>query len=348
MHLLIDNKIPFIAEAAQQLGQCTFKEGAAITRDDLVGVDVLIVRTRTHCNRELLHGTSVRLVVTATIGHDHLDLDYLREAGIAWANCPGCNANSVAQYVRAALWLASAEGIVTPQLARDELAEPLVVGIVGVGHVGSAVARALEAEGCRILRCDPLKGEPYTLEQLAEQAEVISFHTPLTTDGPCPTYHLADEAFFQRVARRPLIINAARGECVDTQALKVALRDGRVRQAVIDVWEGEPTPDAELLAAAFIATPHIAGYSADGKANGSRMALEAVARHFGLDAPTVPSPRTLEALESYGPLRYPAESFSPRALAQLRRYNPMVDSRRLKAAPDQFEQLRGNYPFRRE
>lgn len=347
MHILIDDKIPYIAQAAQQLGKCTFKNGADITRDDLDGVDALIVRTRTHCNRQLLEGTSVRLVVTATIGFDHLDTDFLEAAGIAWTNCPGCNATSVAQYVRNALLLASAEGIIDKAFALGQK-PPIIVGIVGVGHVGTAVADALEAEGCRILRCDPLKGEPYTLAQLAEEADVITLHTPLTTDGPCPTFHLANADFFQRLRRQPLLINAARGECVDTEALHRALDEGLVRQVVVDVWEGEPEVDAQMLERAFIATPHVAGYSADGKANGSRMALETVAQHFGLEAHFDIAPPPLDPHYIYGELPYAPSAFSDKALQHLRRYNPLTDTACLKATPTAFEQLRGHYPFRRE
>lgn len=348
MHLVIDNKIPFIEGQAERLGTCTYLPGAAITAEDVRDADVLIVRTRTHCTRALLEGSRVQLVVTATIGHDHIDKAYLSAAGIAWANCPGCNATSVGQYVRNALRLASAAGHLDPRFALDTLPHPLTVGIVGCGHVGTAVIRALEAEGCRTLRCDPPKGEPCTLDDLARDADVICLHTPLTTTGSCPTFHLADEAFFRSLRKRPLFLNAARGECMDTAAVKTALREGLIRQAIIDTWEKEPDIDRELLEAAFITTPHIAGYSADGKARGTQMALEAVARHFHLPLTFDIQPPTLPPHFAYGELPYPISAFSPRALEQLRLYNPHTDSQRLKAAPSAFEQQRGHYPFRRE
>ena len=348
MHLVIDNKIPFIEGQAERLGTCTYLPGSAITAEDVRDADVLIVRTRTHCTRALLEGSRVQLVVTATIGHDHIDKAYLSAAGIAWANCPGCNATSVGQYVRNALRLASAAGHLDPRFALDTLPHPLTVGIVGCGHVGTAVIRALEAEGCRTLHCDPPKGAPFTLNDLAREADVICLHTPLTTTGPCPTFHLADEAFFRSLRKRPLFLNAARGECMDTAAVKTALREGLIRQAIIDTWETEPDIDRELLEAAFLTTPHIAGYSADGKARGTQMALEAVARHFGLPLAFDIQPPTLPPHFSYGELPYPASAFSARALDQLRLYNPHTDSQRLKAAPSAFEQQRGHYPFRRE
>ena len=378
LRLVIDDKIPFIREAAARLGECVFLPGAAITADDVREADVLITRTRTQVNRALLEGSKVQLVVTATIGHDHIDKAYLAEKGSAWHNCPGCNARSVAQYVRNSLWIAAAEGCfsthrtttdknlgnlphstahnVAHSKAFDPTSAPfcatlrgLTVGIVGVGHVGTAVAEILATEGCRVLRCDPPKGEPHTLADLAREADVISLHTPLTFEGEHATFHLADRAFFESLQRCRIFINAARGECADTAALEWALSEGKIRAAVIDTWENEPHISASLLRAALIATPHVAGYSADGKANGTRMSLEAVARHFGLDAHfDIPAP-ALPADFVYGALPTTLTHRLPeRALAQLRLYNPLTDTERLRAAPEDFELQRGNYPLRRE
>lgn len=378
LRLVIDDKIPFIREAAARLGECIFLPGAAISADDVREADVLITRTRTQVNRALLDGSKVQLVVTATIGHDHIDKAYLAEKGIAWHNCPGCNARSVAQYVRNSLWIAAAEGcfdekaptsttnlnsgsqkskhnfdssesFASSSAQRCANLSGLTVGIVGVGHVGTAVAEILAAEGCRVLRCDPPKGEPHTLADLAREADVISLHTPLTFEGEHATFHLADRAFFESLQRCRVFINAARGECADTAALEWALSEGKIRAAVIDTWENEPHISASLLSAALIATPHVAGYSADGKANGTRMSLEAVARHFGLDvhfdipAPALPAGFVYGALPTTLTHRLPE-----RALAQLRLYNPLTDTERLRAAPEDFEQQRGNYPLRRE
>ena len=420
LRLVIDDQIPFIREAAARLGECIFLPGAAITADDVREADVLITRTRTQVNRALLDGSKVQLVVTATIGHDHIDKAYLAEKGIAWHNCPGCNAHSVAQYVRNSLWIAAAEGCfaegesrsctaegnlatnvgalaenvdalaenvdalgagksrfganrptadknlgnlphstthnVAHSKAFDPMSAPfcatlsgLTVGIVGVGHVGTAVAEILAAEGCRVLRCDPPKGEPHTLADLAREADVISLHTPLTFEGEHATFHLADRAFFESLQRCRVFINAARGECADTAAVEWALSEGKIRAAVIDTWENEPHISASLLRDALIATPHVAGYSADGKANGTRMSLEAVARHFGLDTHfDIPTP-ALPAGFVYGALPTTLTHRLPeRALAQLRLYNPLTDTERLRAAPEDFELQRGNYPLRRE
>ena len=378
LRLVIDDKIPFIREAAACLGECVFLPGAAITADDVREADVLITRTRTQVNRALLEGSKVQLVVTATIGHDHIDKAYLAEKGIAWHNCPGCNARSVAQYVRNSLWIAAAEGCfganrpttdknldnlphsTAHNVACSKAFDPtsasfcatlrgLTVGIVGVGHVGTAVAEILAAEGCRVLRCDPPKGEPHTLADLACEADVISLHTPLTFEGEHATFHLADRAFFESLQRCRVFVNAARGECADTAAVEWALSEGKIRAAVIDTWENEPHISASLLRDALIATPHVAGYSADGKANGTRMSLEAVARHFGLDAHfDIPAP-ALPADFVYGALPTTLTHRLPeRALAQLRLYNPLTDTERLRAAPENFELQRGNYPLRRE
>ena len=175
MKLVIDDKIPFIHGLAEQFGTCVYRPGSEISPADVQDADALLVRTRTHANEALLKGSKVQLVVTATIGHDHLDKEYLAQAGIAWHNCPGCNAESVAQYVRNSLWRAMLAGHLSPN------PQDTCVGIVGVGHVGSAVSRALHAEGFRTLHCDPPKGEPATLADLARECQVITLHTPLTT-----------------------------------------------------------------------------------------------------------------------------------------------------------------------
>lgn len=363
--LVIDDRIPYIRGAAELIGDTTYLPGAAITAADVRQADALIVRTRTRCDRTLLEGSAVRLVVTATIGFDHLDTDFLRTAGIAWANCPGCNAGSVAQYVESALLLLAANGTwgpTDPQADGGEalmrsLGRRLVVGIIGVGHVGSRVAERARRLGLRVLLCDPprvaagdfppgMSAADFTGQDVIErEADVVTLHVPLTTCGPHATAHLADDAFFGRLARRPVFINTSRGEAVCTPALRRALAEGRVQQAVIDTWENEPDIDTELLSEVFIGTPHIAGYSADGKAAGTRMALEAVAHHFGMA-------RTFDIRPPHLPdgFRYDPQAGDAlaEAIPQLRLYDPRRDSRSLKLRPADFERLRGNYPLRRE
>lgn len=339
LRLVVDNKIPYIQGQAERLGSVRYIDGAAISANDVRDADALIIRTRTHCNRALLEGSSVQFVATATIGYDHIDTTFMSEAGIAWTNCPGCNASSVAQYVSNAMLLLQAAG---------HLSAGCTVGIVGVGHVGRSVDAALRRMGYRTLLCDPPRAAAegsdgfVPLNVICQEADVVTFHTPLTHSGAHATYHMADDAFFASVDRSPVIINSSRGEVVCTEALRAALANKRVRAAVIDTWENEPNIDRTLLQEAFIATPHIAGYSADGKACGTRMALEAVARHFGrtahfeVEAPTLPPDFAYYAEE-------PVEPNSP-----LRLYHPSRDSNALKAEPEKFEFLRGHYPLRRE
>ena len=325
MKAIVDDKIPYIRGQIEQLAdEVTYLTGSAISREDVHNADVLIVRTRTRCDRSLLEGSKVKLIVTATIGYDHIDTAYCESAGIRWTNCPGCNANSVCRYVHHAL---EATGRLNPMMT---------VGVVGVGHVGTLVAADLEQCGMKVLLCDPprddahddVEGHPFVaLSTIQQEADIITFHTPLTKEGPYATYHMADEHFFRHLPRCPLIINASRGGVVDNVALLQALRDGRVANAVIDTWEGEPNLNQELLKQVVIGTPHVAGYSADGKANATRMSLEAVAQFMGKDfTPQIILPDapklTVETLKD--------------------------DSERLKQWPERFEEMRGNYPVRRE
>ncbi len=337
MKVVIDDKIPYIREAAASLfDEVSYLPGAGIAPRDVRDADALIVRTRTRCNEALLGGSKVKCVVTATIGYEHLDVDYLESHHIHWTNCPGCNATSVAQYIRNSLIVLKRAGLYNPSAS--------TLGIVGVGHVGKAVQQAVEKMAGRILLNDPPRqrqegGAFVSLEEIERSCDVITFHTPLTTGGEHPTWHLADENFFRRLCHRPVIINAARGGVVDNAAWIEALDRGAVGAAVIDTWENEPDISLPLLEKAFIATPHIAGYSADGKANATRMALEAVCSYFGIKPNFTIQPPSLPA-----ELR-PSGNEEERAL-QL--YNPHDDSNMLKASPHSFEQLRGNYRLRRE
>ena len=337
MKAVIDDKIPYIREAAASLfDEVSYLPGAEIAPHDVRDADVLIVRTRTRCNEALLGGSKVRCVVTATIGYEHLDVDYLESHHIHWANCPGCNATSVAQYIRNSLIVLKRVGLYNPAVS--------TLGIVGVGHVGKAVQRAVEKMASRILLNDPPRqrqegGAFVSLDEIESCCDVITFHTPLVSAGDYPTWHLADENFFRRLRRHPIIINAARGGVVDNAAWLEALNRGMVGAAVIDTWENEPGISLPLLEKAFIGTPHIAGYSADGKANATRMALEAVCRFFGIKHDF-----------SIRPPLLPAE-FTPSGNGEeraLQLYNPLDDSNMLKASPHNFEQLRGNYRLRRE
>lgn len=377
MFVVVDDKIPYIREALARIAdKVVYLPGKAITKDTIKDADALIVRTRTRCNRELLEGTNVRFIASATMGYDHIDTDYCRLAGITWTNCPGCNASSVGQYDKTVLIRLQMAGKLSPETA--------TVGIVGVGNAGSAVARAILPLGVRVLFNDPPRMEKAvrpagktpadgrngaweentatrnetnadaqenptlppplfqpakwsTLEELCTSCDAILFHVPLIYKGAHPTWHLADTTFFNNLKRRPVILNAGRGGIVDEEALLEAMDSGKVGEAVIDTWENEPAINRELLRRTFIGTPHIAGYSADGKSNATRMALDALCTHFHIHADFHIQP----------PMMTPHDYWN-NTEASLRLYDPMADSNRLKSHPADFEYLRGNYPLRRE
>ena len=204
MKIVVDNKIPYIRETICQLAdEVVFLSGAAITADDVRDADVLVVRTRTLCDRQLLEGSKVQLVVTATIGYDHIDTQWLESAGIRWTNCPGCNSGSVAQYVECALLLLEQQkGLSLHQST---------IGIVGCGHVGSKVKAVAERLGMQVLICDPLLGNPsfVSLDEIERRCDVITFHVPLTREGCYATWHMADDSFFRHLTRVPYIINTS-------------------------------------------------------------------------------------------------------------------------------------------
>lgn len=336
MKVIVDNKIPYIREALAELAdEVVYLPGKAFTPDIVRDADALITRTRTLCNRDLLTGSKVQFIGTATIGFDHIDTAYCKEARITWSNCPGCNAGAVEQYIHSVLLLLQQE--------KGLKLKNACIGIVGVGHVGSRIKQLAERLGMKVLLNDPpreAQGESgFTdLQTLAQCCDVITFHTPLVKQGDFPTFHLADESFFASLQRQPYIINTSRGEVIDENALREALNKGLIKDAVIDVWEHEPNIALDLLNRIFIGTPHIAGYSADGKANATRMTLEAFCKFFGKEMkftilpPDMPHP--------------PFDSNED--IRQLQIYDPRRDCAELRNHPELFEQLRGDYPLRRE
>lgn len=345
MKIVVDDKIPFIREAIAQIStDVIYKSGIAISPDDIHDADALIIRTRTRCDEALLKGSKVSFIATATIGYDHLDIEYLKRAHITWTNCPGCNANSVGQYIHSCLLLLEKE--------KGYDLSKTTVGLVGVGHVGHAVIESIRPLGVQILLNDPPQkealrkaGKPHEfflkMEELQEKCDIISFHTPLITKGPYPTFHLANKTFFNALKKQPIIINTSRGAVVDNTDVLQALKDDIIRDAIIDTWENEPNINQELLNLIYIGTPHIAGYSADGKANATRMALTALCNHFHL--PVTFQIRVPQLPEEELPA--PNLTETERALVL---YNPHTDSLKLKSHPTMFEELRGNYPLRRE
>ena len=325
-------------EAAEKIAEeVIYAPGKDFTRELVQDADALIIRTRTHCNRELLEGSKVKFIATATIGFDHIDTEYCKQAGIEWANAPGCNSASVAQYIQSSLLIWKS--------LRNKKPDELTIGIIGVGNVGSKVAKVAQDFGMRVLLNDLPREEKegniaFTpLEKIAEECDIITFHVPLYKEGKYKTHHLADGNFFRSLQRKPVVINTSRGEVIETNALLEAINNGTISDAIIDVWEHEPEINRELLEKVLIGTPHIAGYSADGKANATRMSLDSICRFFHLSAtyeitPPAPSSPLIEAKD--------------REEALLKMYNPIEDSNRLKSHPELFETLRGDYPLRRE
>lgn len=338
MKVIVDNKIPFIKEAIGKIAdEVIYVPGKDFTPALVKDADALIIRTRTQCNRELLQGSRVRFIATATIGFDHIDTEYCHEAGITWTNAPGCNSASVAQYLQSTLLLIN--------LLKGKNLSEMTIGIVGVGNVGIKVAKVARELGMRVLLNDLPREEKEgstdfcSLQLLAEECDVITFHVPLYKEGKYKTFHLADEAFFRSLKRSPIIINTSRGEVIETAALLKALQTGLISDAVIDVWENEPNINLSLLYKVFIGTPHIAGYSADGKANATRMSLDSLCRYFNIQADyhiDPPKPENPIIIAST-----PTEAY-------LKMYDPRQDCEALRTHPELFEKLRGDYPLRRE
>lgn len=310
MKIIIESHIPYLHGLLEPYAQVEYLEPESITPSAVREADALVVRTRTHCDAHLLDGSNVKLICTATIGFDHIDTAYCEAHDIRWVNAPGCNAQGVADYVAAALHYL-------------DIPTNAVIGIVGVGHVGTLVAAMAGRRGNRVLLCDPFRAEKepgfVSLETIAAQADVITFHTPLTKGGPHPTYHLANVALLTACKPDALIINAARGGVVDEEALLAA-----PNPCVIDCWEGEPELNPALLGKAALGTFHIAGYTKIGKYNASIASLTAICDYFGLPTIDVPD-RPADA----------PEIWDIEAVSQL-----------LKAQPLCFEQLRAAYRLR--
>jgi erythronate-4-phosphate dehydrogenase len=353
MVILVDENVPYGREAFGLLGEVRTAHGRKINRDMLADVDALVVRSITKVNRELLDGTPVRFVGTCTIGEDHVDKAWLASQGIAFSSAPGCNANSVGEYITASLLhLAEKHG-----LSRAGMK----LGIVGVGNVGKRVWKKAEALGLQCVLNDPPRfdnegGDPVfrSIEEILD-CDIVTFHVPLEKTGPYATWHLADAAFLSRMKPGAILINSSRGGVVDNQALKSVLRDGQLRAAVLDVWEGEPRVDTELLGLVDIATPHIAGYSFDGKVNGTRQVYEALCAALNRPAEWDPSPLLPEPECPHltvDPSETGALSGAVRAV-----YEIMLDDARMRgmlalATPEEqsawFDRLRKEYPRRRE
>ena len=314
MTIVSDTYIPFIAEAVRnewpQVDICPLKP-EEIDADAVRDADVLIVRTRTKVNEALLKGSKVQLVCTATIGFDHIDTAYCEANGIRWMSCPGCNAQAVCDYIEEAL----------NEITNDQLpmTNTLTIGVVGVGHVGSLVAEMAERKGMKVLLNDPPKHIGVSLDFIAQNSDIITFHVPLDHS----TYHLCNEAFLAKCKPGALIINAARGGVVDEQALLHSRHP-----YILDTWEKEPNINAEVLQKAELASMHIAGYSVEGKRNASQMCLDTIAEQFNLP----------KISNLHSPISNEKGDSAPGWISRI--------SASLKAHPTAFEALRKSYPLR--
>ena len=347
IRILADDKIPFLEGVLEPIAEIRYVPGHKINREMAQQADALIIRTRTKCNEELLKDTPVQFIGTATIGFDHIDTHYCEKNNIHWTNAKGCNSSSVQQYIAAALLKISSQ-------FRFELKDK-TLGIIGVGNVGSKVRKFAGIMGMNVLLCDPPRARREgksgfsLLGNVLRESDIITLHVPLNIVGEDKTYHLFTEKTFKKMRKGTWFINSSRGEVVDTLAIRTALNSGKFGGAVLDVWENEPDIDLDLMGSTFIATPHIAGYSTDGKANGTAMVVNSLSSFFDLPLKNwypvnVPLPITpLITIDSTG-----KKDEDVIREAVLYTYNIDEDDIKLRLSPADFEKQRGDYPLKRE
>jgi erythronate-4-phosphate dehydrogenase len=340
MKFVADVDIPFLKGVLEPYAEVVYKKGMEICREDILDADALLIRTRTRCDASLLEGTKVSLITTATIGMDHIDLDYCRSHGIEVANASGCNAGGVMQYVFSALYgVAARKGIKI---------DGATIGIIGVGNVGKKVEYLAEYLGFKILRCDPPRAQKEgsdgfcSLEHLLAESDVVTLHVPLDDS----TRGMANADFFTLMKPGSIFINASRGEVVDEKALIEA--SPKFGAIVIDTWNNEPDVDENLIDIVDIATPHIAGYSFQGKLNGTALAVRAVAGHFGIDDLVGFYP--VDELSDREPLILDLKGKNQGEITAVFQYNYPIftDDFRFRMEPHKFEKLRSEYQYRRE
>ncbi len=347
MKIIIDDKIPYIHGAFEGVAKVIYLPGSKTTPEEARDADAIVTRTRTICNEKLLSGSSVKFIATATIGFDHIDTDYCDVAGIKWTNAPGCNSKSVEQYIASTIMVLAER--------KNLKLKDLCIGVVGVGNVGSKVARICNLFGMKVLLNDPPReraegSEDFvSLKEIMNEADIITLHVPLNLKGEDATFHLGNEMFFSGLKKKPILINSCRGEVVDTLDVKAALKSSQISGFVCDCWENEPDLDLELLGMTEIATPHIAGYSKDGKATGTQMSVQAISQFFGLGLdnwkPTGVEAPANPTIELDGSGLTQQEIISKAILAT---YDIRNDDQTFRKNTEKFEQLRGDYPVRRE
>jgi len=346
--ILVDENMPYAGDLFRRLGEVKAVPGRPIPAAELADADALMVRSVTKVNEALLSGTPIKFVGTATAGTDHVDEQWLQQAGIGFSAAPGCNAIAVVEYVFSSLMLlAERDGFDL----RDR-----TVGIVGVGNVGGRLQARLEAWGVRTLLCDPPRadrgdeGDFLPLDALVREADVLTFHTPLFKEGPYKSWHLADEEVISRLKPGAILINACRGPVVDNAALLRRLEAGQPLSVILDVWEPEPDLDVALLAKVDIGTAHIAGYTLEGKARGTTQVFEAFSDFIGkrqqvaLDT-LLPAPE-FGRITLHGPLDQSILKRLIHLVYDVRRDDALL--RKVAGIPGEFDKLRKNYLERRE
>ena len=340
MKIVADKHIPFLEGVFEPYAEVVYIDGRAITHNDIVDADAMIIRTRTRCNAELLDNTRVRIIATATIGTDHIDLPYCSERGIEVHNAEGCNAGGVMQYVFSALY-----GVAARKSIR---LDGMNFGIIGVGNVGRKVEEMASYLGFNVLRCDPprasVEGEEgfCSLEYLLANSQIVTLHVPLDDS----TRKMADENFFLQMQPGTIFINAARGEIMDEAALKEAYP--KLGAAIIDTWNNEPDVDEDMIELVDVATPHIAGYSYQGKQDGTAMSVRAVARHFGICELYDFYPEN--DIPDHEPVLLDLHDKKQGEVAAVFQYNYPIftDDFRFRMEPHNFEKMRSHYEYRRE
>jgi len=342
MKIIADENIPYVDALFSPLGEVELKPGRQLTREDLSDANILLVRSVTSVNRALLEGTPVEFVGTCTIGEDHLDTAYLRAHNIPFASAPGCNALAVVQYVVSAL------------AKLGKLIPGSRVAIVGGGNVGSAVYRTLSELGFECVCIDPFigpeKGMALANLSALRSVDIVCLHTPLTTTGAHPTFHMIDDEVLAGLKTGATLISAGRGAVVDNMALLRCLEQRSDLKVVLDVWESEPDVNLALLEQVDIGTPHIAGYSFEGRVTGSLMIFDALCRHLSKPEEDITSIREPLVREAFGDSARINATHLPDAI--LAAYDVSVDASRLlaekDALPEVFDVLRKQYPKRRE
>lgn len=334
--IIIDQHIPYIAGVIEPFAEVTYLDGKNITHDACMEADCIIIRTRTICNAHLLQGTPIRLIVSATAGIDHIDSKYCAANGIAYANTKGSNAWAVVQ------WVVSALMLIERQSSKSIFES--TVGIIGAGEIGQRLADTLELFNVKCIRNDPPREETgekglVDLARIGRESDIITIHTPLTTNGKHPTKHLIGNHFLHHLSKRPIIINAARGGVIDEFELLEALDYKRIRGYILDTYETEGDIPFEIIENAMLCTPHIAGYSIEGKQKATEQTLDHVAKFFGLPplAPNLPKPTEKKKITG---------GYSLSDLA--RHYDIQADAKTLLMQPQRIDAIRNQYSYRHD